>query len=104
MLANANERRTFVQLIRDEVAARKMTAALRGEIRAAGLNRELLHEALDVVRERAILFHRMAHLKRTRQLFQIWHVFHQPLVWVMFSIFFIHLGVAIYFGYTIFGR
>jgi len=104
VLAHDGEHRTFTELVRDEIAARRSMAALRREIRHAGLNRKLLHEALDVVHERAILLRRIAHLKRTRQLFQIWHVFHQPLVWVMFTIFFLHLGVAIYFGYTIFGR
>ncbi len=98
------ENRTFVQLIADGFRARRMLATLRKEIRHAGLSRELLHDALDVVHERAVLVRRIAHLKRTRQLFQMWHVFHQPLVWVMFLIFAIHLAVALYFGYTIFGR
>ncbi len=100
----AGQQRTFLQLIGSELQARRRTAALRKEIRQSGLNRALLHETLDVVHERAILLQRIARLKRTRQLFQVWHVFHRPLVWLMFAIFFIHLGVAVYFGYTVFGR
>lgn len=103
VLAHEGQHRTFVQLVSEELAARRMMAALREEIRKSGLNRALLHEALDVIHERAILLRRLAHLKRTRQLFQVWHVFHRPLVWVMFLIFSVHLCVAVYFGYTIFG-
>lgn len=77
---------------------------LRKDLKRSGLSGPLLAEVLGVVRERAVLVQRIARLKRTRQLFQIWHVFHRPLVWVMFAIFFIHLGVAVYFGYTVFGR
>lgn len=56
-----------------------------------------------IERERAVLVRRIARLDRTRRLFQLWHVFHRPLVWVMFLVFFVHLGVAVYFGYTPFG-
>ena len=40
---------------------------------------------------RALLLHRIARLQRTRQLFQLWHVFHRPLVWVMFTIFLVQI-------------
>lgn len=56
-----------------------------------------------IEKERAVLVRRIARLDRTRRLFQLWHVFHRPLVWVMFLVFFVHLGVAVYFGYTPFG-
>jgi hypothetical protein len=50
--------------------------------------------------ERAQLLRRLAQLNRTRQRFSAWHVFHQPLVYVMFAIAAIHIGVAVYFGYA----
>ena len=103
-VSHEGEHRSFLKIIRDEIDARRKMAGLRREIKSAGLNRKLLHDALDVVHQRAILLRRIEHLKRTRQLFQLWHVFHQPLVWVMFLILTVHLGVAIYFGYTMFGR
>ena len=56
-----------------------------------------------IEKERRVLVRRIARLDRTRRLFQLWHVFHRPLVWVMFLVFFVHLGVAVYFGYTPFG-
>lgn len=85
------------------IALRRRTAELRREVQHAGMERHLVHQVLDLAHERAVLLRRIARLKKTRQLFQLWHVFHRPLVWVMFLVFFIHLGVAIYFGYTYFG-
>ena len=86
--------------LRNALAARRRASRLRQEIRASGLNHELLHDVLTLSRERALLLRRLERLEKTRRLFQLWHVFHRPLVWVMFIVFFIHLGVAIYFGYT----
>ena len=43
---------------------------------------------------------RLAHLHRTRRLFAVWHVFHQPLVYAMFVIVAIHVTIALYFGYA----
>ncbi|MGZ4808818.1 MAG: hypothetical protein ACXVIJ_04545 [Thermoanaerobaculia bacterium] len=79
---------------------RRRSSALRRELRGAHINRDLIDEVLDLAEERAVLLRRIARLKRTRELFQVWHVFHRPLVWVMFLIFFVHLGVALYFGYV----
>jgi hypothetical protein len=59
----------------------------------------------DVVRlagDRALLLRRLAYLNRTRQLFAMWHVFHMPLVYVMFAIALVHIGVAVYLGYAYF--
>jgi len=104
LLATAATHRNLLTRLRDVLAARRRSSLLRREIRKSGLNRHLLHDALALAHERAVLLRRIARLERTRRLFQLWHVFHRPLVWVMFVVFFVHLGVAIYFGYTPFGR
>jgi len=94
----------FLALIAGDLRARRKMSALRREIRAAGLGREVVNDALDTVHERAALLRRIAQLQQTRRLFEMWHVFHRPLVWIMFTIFGVHLAVALFFGYTIFGR
>jgi hypothetical protein len=38
-------------------------------------------------------------LSRTRRLFALWHVFHLPLVYVMFAIALVHIALAVYLGY-----
>lgn len=89
--------------MREAVASRFRTWRLRREIRASFSDRRLLHNTLALAQERALLLRRIARLEKTRRLFQLWHVFHRPLVWLMFFVFFIHVGVAFYFGYTPFG-
>lgn len=59
----------------------------------------ILREALALVRERVVLEHRLAVLDRTRRLFALWHVFHVPLVWLMFVIAAVHVGITLYLGY-----
>jgi hypothetical protein len=49
--------------------------------------------------ERALLADRLVSLERTRRLFGLWHVFHLPLVWIMFGIVTLHIGLALYLGY-----
>jgi hypothetical protein len=103
LLSLAASKRTLFARMRDAVSARRRAASLRRQIRASVLNRHLLHDALELAQERALLLRRMARLEKTRRLFQLWHVFHRPLVWLMFFVFFVHLGVAVYFGYVPFG-
>lgn len=52
--------------------------------------------------ERALLSRRLVHLERTKRFFSAWHVFHQPLVYLMFTIAALHVGLAVYMGYSIF--
>lgn len=104
LLAAASTKRSLFTRMRDALAARRRASSLRREIRASGLERHLLHDALSLAHERAELLRRITRLKRTRQLFQLWHVFHRPLVYVMFAILLVHLGVAFYFGYVPFTR
>lgn len=104
LTSKIGQQRTFFQLLAGARETRQATAALKKELRVSGLSGPLLHDALDLVHKRAVLLRRIAQLKRTRQAFQSWHVFHRPLVWVMFFILSIHLGVAVYFGYSYFGK
>lgn len=53
-----------------------------------------------LVKEHATLVRRIAHLERTRRLFEYWHVFHRPLVYGMLLIVGLHIGIAIYLGYA----
>lgn len=72
---------------------------LRHDMRSAGVSRELTSVVTSTIAERAQLLRRLSQLNRHRRLFSLWHVFHQPLVYVMFAIAVLHVGVAVYFGY-----
>lgn len=56
-----------------------------------------LRSALE---ERVRLQQRRHALAATKRLFDLWHVFHLPLVWVMFAIVSLHVGVSLYLGYV----
>ncbi len=62
------------------------------------------HSALSklrrAARRRVLLSRRIALLQQFRRVFHYWHVIHLPFAFVMFIILFIHVGVAVAFGYT----
>jgi len=76
---------------------------LRRRIRHDGVGAQTLHNVIAITVERALLLRRLAYLKRTKKLFELWHVFHRPLAYVMLVIVVAHIATAIYFGYA-FGR
>jgi hypothetical protein len=73
---------------------------VRRELAEAGVGQSLASAIADAFAERAQFSRRLATLNRTRALFSAWHVFHLPLVYVMFAIVAVHVGVAVYFGYS----
>jgi cytochrome b561 len=79
---------------------------LRRDLVAAGADAELAGRLVAIESEREMLLGRLAYLEKSKLMFGAWHVFHQPFVYVMLAIVAMHVGVAIYFGYTIipFGR
>ena len=99
--------------IRAELTATGLDAGLverlverRGQRRArrsllrAGAPPALVGDAVRLARERSFLLRRLKYLERTRRLFAMWHIFHQPLVYVMFVIAAAHVWLAIYLGYA----
>ena len=50
--------------------------------------------------ERADLQQRRHALGVTKRVFDLWHVFHLPLVWIMYAIVALHVAVALYLGYV----
>jgi hypothetical protein len=77
-------------------SARRLRANLVDE----GVSAEVAGDIADTLLERATLGRRLQYLERTKSLFAAWHVFHQPLVYVMFAIAIVHVGVALYLGYS----
>jgi hypothetical protein len=88
-----------IDLFLGEFRARAQLALLRRQLSAADVDIAAVNAVVTLASERASLTRRLAHLQRTRRLFELWHVFHRPLVLGMFAIVTIHIGVALYFGY-----
>jgi hypothetical protein len=91
-----------VDLFVGELRVRARLATMARDLRAAGIDAALVHEAVSLATEHAAATRRLVHLQRTRRFFELWHVFHQPLVFAMFAIVVMHVGIALYFGYVSF--
>ena len=78
---------------------RVRTWLLARRLAAHGVAPTLARELASVAADRAALALRLASLQRTKTLFGLWHVFHLPLVWLMFAIVALHVGLALYLGY-----
>lgn len=94
----------LLDLFFGELRARLRLWLLRRHLQAAGVDVAMMHEAVALAAERASLLRRQSHLERTKHLFELWHVFHRPLVYGLFAIVAIHIGVALFFGYGHLGR
>jgi hypothetical protein len=55
---------------------------------------------ISIANDRIKLLRRIHFLEQVKNLFHYWHVIHLPFSIIMFVILFIHIGVAITFGYT----
>jgi hypothetical protein len=55
--------------------------------------------ALDT--ERLLLIRRLKNLATTKKLFDLWHIFHKPLVYIMAAIAVLHVALAVYMGYSV---
>ena len=91
---------SVIGLFFGELRLHRQMSVLRHEIEHAGVSAALLHEILDVIAERASLLRHAAYLNLTKSLFDIWHVFHMPLVYVMFGIVVLHAAFTVYMGYV----
>ncbi len=83
-----------------EFRVRLRLALMRRHLEGAGVDVGAVHDAVALAAERAALTRRLAHLERARRLFEMWHVFHRPLVFGLFAIVAVHIGVALFFGYA----
>lgn len=104
VLPPAGKRVSLAGVLLGDLKARVALGRLLRDLGRSGIGRELLSEASVLVAERAFLLRRTAYLNETKRLFGMWHVFHLPLVYVMFLIAVIHVVIALYFGYSFAGR
>jgi hypothetical protein len=92
----------LVSLTVGDLALHYRLWALGRALRAHGGSAEHDTDIRNLIAERALLLRRLALLERTRRLFDLWHVFHQPLVAFLFLIVLIHVALVTYMGYTVF--
>jgi len=94
---------SWVDLAVGEARMRRRLRRFARACRREGHSIGPLEEALSVIAERAKLLRTMAYLQRTKRLFDLWHVFHLPLVYALLAIVALHVAVVVYLGYAGFG-
>jgi len=72
---------------------------LASSLRTRRLKPSMIHQVLTLAKARMALSRRIAFLEKLRAIFHLWHVIHLPFSIIMFVILFVHVGVAIAFGY-----
>jgi len=91
---------TWTGLLFGELGAKLRLVSLRRFAHRHGDNRRLVDDALATIAERAQLLRRIAYLKKTRKLFDLWRVYHKPLAIVMAVIVALHVAIVAYLGYA----
>jgi hypothetical protein len=87
-------------IVLGELKLRYHLVRLRRRIRRAGVAPALLHRVVELIADRAVLLRRLAYLKKTKKLFEMWHIFHRPLAYVMLVIVALHIATVVYLGYA----
>lgn len=96
----ADARRTLrEQLVGDLLFGRRLRAFLV-QLEAEGVPAAVRDEIARLTRDRVQLLRIRFHLERTKALFQLWHVFHLPLVYLLLVIAAAHIALALYMGYV----
>ena len=83
-----------------DVSVRRRLRALDAELERSSVPLEQRAAIVRLTRGRADLLRRVAYLRRTRRLFDLWHVFHLPLVYLLLIIATAHIALALYLGYV----
>jgi hypothetical protein len=83
-----------------DIAVRTRLRVLDRRLAAAGLDTQLRANVVALTAERATLLRRFAYLQKTKKLFELWHVFHLPLVYLLLVIASAHIAIALYMGYV----
>lgn len=91
---------TWSGLLFGELGAKLRLVGLRRYVRRHGANRQLVDDTLAAIAERAVLLRRIAYLKKTKRLFDLWRVYHKPLAILMALIVILHIATVAYLGYA----
>jgi hypothetical protein len=91
---------SIIDLLFGEITLGRRVRALDRELGRSLLSGQLREEVVSLTVDRSVLLRRIAYLERTRRLFELWHVFHLPLVYLQLIIVAAHVGVTMYLGYV----
>ncbi|MDH3198906.1 MAG: hypothetical protein OEO21_11775 [Candidatus Krumholzibacteria bacterium] len=92
--------RTLFASLGADLAQAVRTRRLRRALRARkSVPRAAIDEVVGLAREQSLLTRRIAIMDTMTWLLHFWHVFHRPFAYIMIAIMFVHVAVAVTFGY-----
>ena len=86
-------------LHRDFFDIKRVMLLLKKRIKLLGIDKNEQKELIKAARSELTMARRIAFLRTSQKLFQLWHIFHLPFAIAMFVIMVIHVIVTIVFGY-----
>jgi len=85
--------------IRDFFNTRRVLNLFKQRLKLLGINKQESKELLSAAKTEILYARKIALLRTSQKLFQLWHIFHLPFAITMFVIMIIHVVVTIIFGY-----
>ena len=86
-------------IIGDMTMRARLTKIVR-HLHNHSVDAQTAHRVVAVASERIKLTRRIQFLEQLKHYFHYWHVIHLPFTVIMFIILFVHIAVAVLFGYT----
>lgn len=86
-------------LHRDFFDIKRVMRLLKKRITLLGIDKNQRKELITAAKSELTVARRIAFLRTSQKLFQLWHIFHLPFAIAMFVIMVIHVIVTIVFGY-----
>jgi hypothetical protein len=86
-------------LHRDYLDIKRVMRLFKKRIKLLGIDEDQRKELLEAAKSELTMARRIAFLRTSQKLFQLWHIFHLPFAIAMFVIMIIHVLVTIIFGY-----
>lgn len=100
MAPRADARLSLFDLVFGEIRLGHRLRAFDAALGRSGVPQALREDITRLAAERSLALRRAAYLQRTKRLFELWHVFHLPLVYLLLVIAAAHIALALYMGYV----
>ncbi|MCL4509879.1 MAG: hypothetical protein M1470_02260 [Bacteroidetes bacterium] len=94
-----NLRNSISFMLKDSIRIRRILKNIKKESKAASVPSKEIREIQNTAKSKMILARRVRLLSTMQRFFRHWHIVHLPFAILMFFIMFIHIAVAIVFGY-----
>ena len=93
--------RSFIIIFFDDMIRPFKAGRMKKNLaKAYNIDHATIDELYGLFRRKHLLERKILLFDQIQQLFHYWHVFHKPFAIIMYLIMFVHIGIAIWLGYT----